>query len=200
MKHIEEKSVCNNRHFSNKRLSAELENYKEYFDQQFSEAEKPEERILASLNLFNVEEHYNIEFLWALAVEINRQQIEDIPFQEIRLLCGRQVLENGLMTDSRFVKERLELIPLLFDVKHWQGEYHNRLYNLLSTKVRLFRQQMFENVNLVQFFLNHTQPDEWADFISEHYSVQNLIQEKNVTRETAAIFRKLVDGIITALK
>lgn len=197
LKSITFKRVCDNRHYTTSRFFDELSQYKQNLQKRFSAAQTSEEYVQAAIDLFNIEDRFCIEFFCALAVGVKERKIQNIPFERIKMLCGRNVLENGTKTDSRFVLERLQLIPYLLDEDQWNKKFHSLIYNFLSLKVMLFRCCTVEDVDLVTYFINNTKQNEWADFVSEQYPIQTLLQEKTMKQSDVTAFRKLVAGIIT---
>ena len=189
------RQICDAKHYLRKDLIADIEAYEKHFSEAFSHCNSPEDYIDVSVELFNIESHYHIEFFYALSCVLAEQEYSvDALRQAIYLLC-KAPLNPEIKTDSRFVISRLNLIPFLFSEIWNTIAMKVELYSAI--KVWLFHSTYFgdENEPLSLWFSKNIDIDEQAAFIKESYNLQEIIQNKVFAPKRLQCFRQIYDYV-----
>lgn len=200
LKKIDSKQICDSNHYSNARLTKDVREYEEHFEKVFSSVQTSENYIQASIELFSIEEHYFIEFAYALSTALAKKAKSkvkyEIPGEAISLLCNAAHSSMRIMTNSRFVVNRLKLIPYILEEGNWEI-IRLKILRYLSAKVCLFHSDVFgQKEDLVSFFTNNICIDEQAKFISNDYKICDIIQEKEWTEDRMRFFRRIYNTVV----
>ena len=193
---ITTRQICDAKHYSRKNVEADLEAYDAHFQTVFSHCDTPEDYIDASIELFDIESHYYIEFIYALSCFLAEK---DYPADElvpvIYHLCNAP-LNLGLKTDSRFVISRLKLIPAIFDESWDPVSTKVELYSFI--KISLFHNVPFgyEEERLTPWVNKKKGLEEQADFLKTDYNLQGMIQRKVFSHKQLQRFRQIYDSIL----
>lgn len=194
LKKIDTRQICDTRHYPNERrdknderssLKGDIKEYERHFEAVFSSASTSEEYILASIELFEVERYFFIEFAYALSVAMAKMKEIGcsvmIPTEAIYLLCNAAHSSTGIKTDSRFIVGRLGLIPAICNGRDWDI-LKSKIMCFLRGKIALFHNITIGDTgeSLIQFFSRNVDIGEQARFISDDYKIQSIIHTTKV--------------------
>ena len=82
-------------------------------------------------------------------------------------------MTQTLHTHSRYIKKRMELVPLLYDGADLEELnlkfmcYHNLRYEVKYTLT-------IDDVPFVTILHNQTTPSDWAEYLRQHYDIRTI--------------------------
>lgn len=184
------KAISENRIFSSKKVSSYrfedlFSNYDLWVQSLIDRSKKSDEdMVFSSIAFFTFEWKYSIEYFYQLSKYLIEQNIGSIDFYSTWLFTGTYDFESVLgftvSTDSRMVKERIELIPLFFDSENspLMTDYlRRRFIETLTIKSLMFELTSTEGGRYVDWFRNNTTVADLASFFRD-YDVFQIWQRK----------------------
>lgn len=199
LKAIISKRICSVKKISN---AAFIELMTEYDRLTQSLVDRLEdERVFATIALFTLEWKYDVELFYACAVEAEKHKCKEVRTDDISLLCSDCSLPRAynmtqtLHTQSRFIKKRMDLVPLLYDGTDLEYltlkfmAYHNLRYEVKYTFT-------VNNVPFVTIFKNTTTPEDWAEYLRQNYDIKSIYIKKEWTPARIRYMRKLFDTML----
>lgn len=160
-----------------------------------------DDRVFATIALYVLEWKYNVELFYACAVEAEKHKRKEVRRDDISLLCSDCNMPRAydtnqtLHTHSRYIKKRMDLVPLLFDGTDLEEltlkfmAYHNLRYEVKYTLT----------VNEVPFtllFKRLTTPTDWAEYLRQHYDITSIYTKKEWTPARIRYVRKLYETML----
>ena len=150
-------------------------------------ADRPEDdRGFATNALYILEWKYNVELFYACAVEAEKHKQKDVIVQDVALLCSdchmprAYDMTQTLHTHSRFIKKRMDLVPLLYDGTDLEELalkfmcYHNLRYEVKYTLT-------VNEVPFITLFKKLTTPADWAEYLRQNYDITTIYTKKEWT-------------------
>lgn len=203
LKKIDTRQVCDNKHYSNEDLISDVTDYEKHFENVFSSVQTSEDYIHAAIELFSIEAHYCIEFVYMLSAALSEKDEQEVPIEAIGLLCNAAHPAKGILTDSRFVVNRLKLIPAILDAGNWDV-VRTKIDRYLTVKIFLFHcdiRDIIESAedkseSLVQYFSRNVNCEEQARFISDDYMIKEIIHTKEWNKKQIQYFRRIYESVI----
>lgn len=156
--------------------------------------------IFATLELFNIEWKYNIEFFYTCASYMEEHSLKEIPANKLGMLCGKVNFidneGNNIHTDSRFVLGRQEIVPMLFseDEQEW-GKITIKIREYLKASMCL-RQKVIPRCKKIDDFYKNKPVHEWVNFLHENYDMQKLYVNKEWNNKKIRCFRNICRSMI----
>ncbi len=193
---ITTRQICDAKHYSRKNVEADLEAYEAHFQTVFTHCNTPEDYIDASIELFDIESHYYIEFIYALSCFLAEKDYPLDGLVPVMYLLCYAPLNPDYKTDSRFVISRLKLIPAIFDESWDSVSTKIELYSYI--KILLFHNVPFgyEEERLAPWFHKNIGFEDQADYLKTDYNLQGMIQRKVFSPKQLQRFRQIYDLIL----
>lgn len=160
-----------------------------------------DDRVFATIALFILEWKYDVELFYACAVEAEKHKCKEVRQQDVALLCSDCHLPRAydmtktLHTHSRYIKKRMDLVPLLYDGTDLEELnlkfmcYHNLRYEVKYTLT-------VNDVPFVTLFKKLTTPADWAEYLRQNYDIATIYTKKEWTPARIRYVRKLYDVML----
>lgn len=160
-----------------------------------------DERVFATIALYILEWKYNVELFYACAVEAEKRKQKDVLKEDVALLCSDCSLPRAydmtqtLHTHSRFIRKRMDLVPLLYDGTDLEELnlkfmcYHNLRFEVKHTLT-------VNDVPFVTIFKKLTTPADWAEYLQRHYDIKSIYTKKEWTPARIRYVRKLYETML----
>ncbi len=201
IKAIVEKRIVSSKKVSNTRFQEIFEQY-DGFVKSLIERSKLSDKdmVFASLALFTFEWHYPIEMFYYLACIMEEEGIDTVDQKSLSLLCGYVKIEScfggWFSTESRMIKERLVVLPLLFG-KDTAEKSRDDLKDLIKEILVLgveYKEMIEINEDSLfkDWFRKESSMADWASFF-RYYDIFSIWQKKEWTSKRIQIMRYLFD-------
>lgn len=199
LKTIISKRICSVKKVSNKEFVELMEDYDRLTQSLVDRLD--DDRVFATIALFILEWKYDVELFYSCAVEAEKHKCKDIQKEDISLLCADCHLPRAydmtqtLHTHSRFIKKRMDLVPLLYDGTDLEYlnlkfmAYHNLRYEVKYTLT-------VNDVPFVTIFKKLTTPEDWAEYLRQHYDIKSIYTKKEWTPARIRYVRKLYEVML----
>lgn len=158
-----------------------------------------EDMVFASIAFFTFEWRYAIEFYYRVAKYMIEFNVEAFDFYTTYLMTGtfqfESMFRGTIGTDSRFLKDRIELIPVFFDedVDPMTMDYLKRKYiELLALKTVFMDMPCSEGGMYIDWFSNNTDISDLASFFRD-YDVFQIWQPKTFNNKTIKTMRYVLE-------
>ena len=201
IKAIVKKRIVSSKKVSNTRFQEMFEQY-DGFVKSLIERSKLSDKdmVFASLALFTFEWHYPIEMFYYLACLMEEERIDTVDQKSLILLCGHVKIESSFggwfSTESRMIKERLLVLPLLFG-KDTDENSRENLKDLIKEILVLVVQykemiKINEDGLYKDWFRKVSSMADWASFF-RYYDIFSIWQKKDWTLKRIQKMRYLLD-------
>ena len=199
LKTIISKRICSVKKVSNKEFIELMRDYDRLTQSLVDRLE--DERVFATIALYVLEWKYNVELFYTCAVEAEKHKRKDIRKENIALLCAdchmprAYDMTQTLHTHSRFIKKRMDLVPLLYDGTDLEELnlkfmcYHNLRYEVKHALT-------VNDVPFVTIFKKLTTPVDWAEYLRQHYDIKSIYTKKEWTPARIRYVRKLYETML----
>lgn len=165
-----------------------------------------EDLVFASIAFFTFEWKYSIEYYYKLTNYLIDNNIDSLDFFLTWLFTGSFHFDSALGTsisaDSRFIKDRIELIPVFFDPKSCPSKIEiqkHQYLEMLTLKTLMLNSPCTEGGKYVDWFANNTSMADMASFFKD-YDIFQIWQPKTFSNiqikkmryvlETSSTFNK----------
>lgn len=199
LKAIISKRICSAKKVSNTEFIELMSDYDQLTQSLVNRLE--EERVFATIALYILEWKYDVELFYACAVEAEKYKCKDVSRDNISLLCADCHLPRAydvtqtLHTHSRFIKKRMDLVPMLYDGTDLEElylkfmAYHNLRYEVKYTLT-------VDAVPYITLFKNLTTPEDWAEYLRQNYDIKSIYTKKEWTPARIRYVRKLYEVML----
>ena len=201
-KSIVSKRICDVKKVSNTKFRDYMAEYDQLVQSLILQLDSKDTVLFAAIALFTLEWKYDIELFYRCALEAEKNGLEKsvIPVRKIAALCAQlsipvDEVQQILHTESRFVRNRQDLVSAIYNGSDW-FPYEDALVNYMKGNYFFEAAFTVDGESLVSFFLKHSTPDDWADFIMEQYDLRNVFQKKEWTNSRIRYVRKLFEKMI----
>ena len=186
VKAIAENRIYSSKKTSNDRFTNLFNNYDEWVkDLIVRSKNSDEDLVFSSIAFFTFEWKYAIEYYYQLAKYLIDNDIETVDFYSTWLFTGTFNFESMLGitvgSDSRLVKDRIELIPIFFDKtnSHTMTEFLKRKYiEILTIQALMCNMPSSEGGKYIDWFCENTTITDLASFFRA-YDVFQIWQPKS---------------------
>jgi len=199
LKNIISKRICSVKKVSNAEFIELMNEYDRLTQSLVDRLE--DDRVFATIALYILEWKYNVELFYACAVEAEKHKRKDIKVEDVALLCAdcnmprAYDMTKTLHTHSRFIKKRMDLVPLLYDGTDLEELtlkfmcYHNLLCEVKYTLT-------VNGVPFITLFKKLTTPADWAEYLRQNYDITTIYTKKEWTPARIRYVRKLYDVML----
>lgn len=199
------KTIAENRIYSSKKISNQR--FKEIFSdydiwvQELIERSKKsdEDMVFSTIAFFTFEWKYAIEYYYHLSQFLIENNIESIEFFSTWLFTGTFEFESRFIktvsADSRFIKDRIELIPIFFDADCNPTVleiYKSKYIELLTIKTLFFKLTSTEGGLYVDWFKDNVSMADIASFFRD-YNVFQIWQQKSFDNKMIKTLRYVLE-------
>lgn len=201
IKSIVEHRIISSKKVSNQHFMEMFLQYDELVESLIERSKKSDEdMIFASIALFTLEWHYPIETFYFLACIMEKEGIQNINKDDLCILCGYVEIESyfggWVTTDSRMTKERLLVLPYLFEKD--TGDFDKHTMRELIREIIVLCVHYLEVVSVdggelyKEWFRKESTVADRASFL-RHYNIFSIWKEKEWTRTRIQNMRYLFD-------
>lgn len=204
IKSIVERRIVSSKKISNDRFMEMFEQYDEFIESLIERSKNSDEdMVFASIALFTLEWHYPIEMLYYLSCIMEEEKIQTIDKSNLVLICGPIDVESmfcgWVSTDSRMVKERLQILHYLFgkETGDFEREIMVDLIKEIITLGALYKEVVSTNDGGLykDWFRKESTVEDWASFL-KLYDIFSIWERKEWTRTRIQNMRYLFDLIL----
>ena len=186
VKAIAENRIYSSKKTSNDRFTDLFNNYDEWVQDLIVRSKNSDEDLVfSSIAFFTFEWKYAIEYYYRLATYLIDNDIETVDFYSTWLFTGTfnfdSMLGITVGSDSRLVKNRIELIPVFFDKtnSHTMTEFLKRKYiEILTIQALMCNMPCSEGGKYIDWFCENTTMTDLASFFRA-YDVFRIWQPKS---------------------
>ena len=203
------KSISECRLYSSKKVSNDhfmeiFEEYDRWVQELIDRSKKSDEdMIFASVAFFTFEWKYAIEYYYYLAEYMVENNINTVDFWLIYLFTGSFRFESMLgievETDSRMIKDRIELIPLYYEknIDELTIEYLKRVFiEVLTIKSLMITLPCTEGGQYIDWFCDNVTTEDMASFFRD-YDVFQIWQKKKFDNKKIMKLRTVLESSST---
>lgn len=200
LKAIKNKRICTTKKITNEQFRKWMSDYDSFVQTLVDKLNKGEDILFSTIALYTLEWKYDIELFYACAVEAEKYPYDESTVQKVNLLCGQfgilipPAFTQRLPTDSHFIKNRLSLVPYIFDGSDW-NLIDEKIHAYLLLKYSVKKCYRFEGRSILQIILETTTSDDWANYIKENYDLRPIYVNKKWTNKRIRYARILFDKL-----
>ena len=200
VKAIAENRIYSTKKTSNTRFIEMFATYDEWVNELIESSKKSDEdMVFASIAFFTFEWKYAIEFYYHLTEYMIEFNVETFDFYTTHLMTGTFQFESlfggTIRTDSRFIKDRIGLIPVFFyeELDPITMDLHKRKYlELLTLQAVLKEMDCNEGGKYIDWFSNNTDITDLASFFRD-YDVFQIWRPKSFDNKTIRTMRYVLE-------
>ena len=198
LKAIISKRISNVKKVSNSQFRAYMEEYEKEVSKLLKQLDHRETLVFATIALFTLEWKYSIELFYTCAVQAEKWKCKEIPTHRVATLCAELAVplapdfSRNVYAESRYIKDRQSLVPAIYDGSDW-FHYEGTIGSYLTMSYISRRVFLHNGKPLSEFFMQTTTAEEWAEFISTHYDLRDVIQKKEWTNSRIRYVRMLYE-------
>lgn len=199
------KAISENRIYSSKKVGNEkfvelFESYDKWVQELADRSKKSDEdMIFASIAFFTFEWKYAIEYYYRLSMYCIDNDIDTVDFYSTWLFTGTFNFESMLGitvgSDSRLVKDRIELIPVFYDKtnNHTMNEFlKSRYIEILTIQALMYNLPCSEGGKYTDWFCDNTNTADLASFFRA-YDVFQIWQPKTFDNKRIKKLRYILE-------
>lgn len=200
LKAIKNKRICSTKKITNEQFRKWMADYDAFVQTLVDKLDKDEDTLFSTIALYTLEWKYDIELFYACAVEAEKYPYDESTVQKVFFLCGQlgilipPTFTRRLQTESRFIKNRLSLVPYIFDGSDW-NPIDGKIQAYLLLKYAVKKCYEFEGRSILQIILETTTPDDWTNYIKENYDLRPIYVKKKWTNKRIRYARILFDKL-----
>lgn len=169
-------------------------------------ARTDEDTVFSSIAAYTLEWKYAVDFLYAIATEMDESHVREIPDMKRRLVAycgdvnGQTRLGFGFSTHSRMVTIRDRYIKLLVNADKDDELYEQEqdaFVNALGLVAQLSERMTIDDVPIRKWFIENTDMEDWASFFGD-YNLFNFLHpaDRKWNNKKMRYVRQMYDAII----
>lgn len=199
LKNIISKRICSVKKVSNAEFIELMDKYDRLTQSLVDRLE--DDRVFATIALYILEWKYNVELFYACAVEAEKHKQKEVVVPNVALLCAdcnmprAFDMKQTLYTESRFIKKRMDLVPLLYDGTDLE-ELNLKFMCYHNLRFEVKHSLTINDVPFVTLFKKMTTPAEWAEYLRQNYDITTIYTKKDWTPARIRYVRKLYEVML----
>lgn len=200
------KRICSTKKVGNQKFVEMVEDYDHHIKSLIDKLNRPDETLFATIALYTLEWKYSVELFYSCAVEAERTGYADaeIPVKKIVALCGDlsimipPTFTRKLYAESRFIKNRLSLVPAIYSGEDW-APYEGKIQSFLLLRYAVKQTISFNGESILRILQQTTTPADWAEYIAKHYDIRSIFASREWTNKRIRYMRRLYDALYRSI-
>lgn len=180
LKSIASQRICDVKKVSNTEFKEMMDEYDKLVEELLRKLEGSDEDILFStIALYTLEWKYNVELFYSCSVEAEMKHTKDIPEDRIGILCSVFQLPTGSLIESRFVLNRLKVVPYVYnaDTTEWEKIWYK--YGLYLNAADVYTKgELGDMITMEKAYAKKFDIHEAAEYIKKNYDIRKMYKKK----------------------
>lgn len=194
LKSIVNLRICDVKKVSNTEFKEMMDEYDKLVEELLQKLEGSDEDILFStVALYTLEWRYNVELFYSCSVEAEMKHTKDISEDRIGILCAILPLSiRPVVIESRFVLNRLKVVPYVYNADIMEWEKISRKYELYLNATDFYTKYETDNTPAMEkTFAKKFDIHEAAEYIRKNYDIRKMYKKKEWTSARIKYVRNL---------